>query len=209
LTNNWICDACHSFNDVRSDTCYKCKVKRGQAKPQAIIPGASLPPSVSRAIGAPVARAGRRGPSLILAVIFGLAAAVLNVGLWYWLEAGIHMFRGRMALSVGLVIGLVVLFAGTLGGRRRVSFMIPVVAVVLTTITVAVGEYLIVSDALAEATAKGVTPGTIPIAPVDAVLAAVGDLSTDPFRPILWVLAISAGWLIPFAALVGSDRKAE
>ena len=209
MTGNWVCDACHSFNDVRAGACYKCHVKRGKAVPQAIITGATPPPSVSAAIGGP-AIVDRRGSSLVLAVLVGAAATVASIAAWYWLEAGIHLFQGRLAWAIGLLIAIAVLTAGTLGARRRVSFMIPVIAVVLTVIAVVVGEFLIISRELADTSAITVPKGSIPIAPVQDVLDALGShIADDPLRPILWILAISAAWLIPWGALVGSGDRAE
>jgi hypothetical protein len=208
VTSNWICDACHSFNDPRVSACYKCRVKRGQAVPQAVIPGATPGPSVSAAIGGPGVAA-RDGSSVVAALIVGAVAAIGCIAAWYWLEAGIRLFQGRLAWTVGVVIAFAVIFAGTLGGGRRVSFMIPVIAVVLTVVTIAVGEYLIISSGLAATSTTAIPAGTIPVAPIGAVLDSAGSyLSSDPLRPILWVLAISAAWLIPWGVLVGSgDRE--
>jgi len=209
MTNNWVCDACHSLNDARASSCYKCKVKRGNAVPQAIIPGATPPPAVSRAIGAPVS-ANRAGSSLVAALVIGAAAAVVCIGAWYWLEAGIHLFQGRLAWAIGVVIAVTVLAAATLGGRRRVSFMVPVIAVALTLVVLVAGEFLIISRELADASSTVVPNGSIPIASIDDVADAVGEhLANDPLRPILWILAIGAAWLIPWGALVGSSGRAD
>ena len=209
MTGSWVCDACHSFNDARAGACYKCHVKRGRAVPQAIIAGAAPPHSVTAAVGGP-AYVERAGSNLVLAVLVGAVATVASIAAWYWLEAGIHLFQGRLAWAIGLVIAIAVLTAGTLGGRRRVSFMIPVIAVVLTAIAVVVGEFLIISRELADASATVVPKGSIPVAPVQDVIDAIGShLASDPLRPILWILAIGAAWLIPWGALVGSSGRAE
>lgn len=209
MTGNWVCDACHSFNDAGSSGCYKCHVKRGRAVPQPIIAGAAPPTSVTASIGAP-ASFDRDGSSLALAILVGAAAMVASIAAWYWLEAGIHLFQGRLAWAIGLVIAVTVLMAGTLGGRRRVSFMIPVIAVVLTGIAVVVGEFLIISRELADTSGNALPKGSIPIAPVQDVIDALGShLASDPLRPILWILAIGAAWLIPWGALVGSSDRAR
>ncbi len=201
----WICDQCNSLNDQNNGRCYKCHVKRGEAKPQPVIPGAKVPPAASRELGQPPATAVRE-PNLTLAVLIGAAAAVFFTAGWYWFEAGIKFGQGRAAWLVGLLIAATVVVAGTVGGRRRVSFMLPVISVALTTAAVTAGEYLIISHALAAADVVGLPASTIRLASIDSVTkVALAYLSTDPLRPLLWALAVAAAWLLPWGLLAGSD----
>jgi hypothetical protein len=203
----WVCDACHSLNEPRYNACYKCRVKRGAAKPQPIIPGATTGDAVSRHLGAPAGDI-RGDPSAAAALFIGAAVAVLLTAFWYWFEAGIHFAQGRAAWVVGVLIAMTVLVAGTLGGRRRVSFILPVISFVLTLVTVVVGEYLIASATLVPPSTD--TQGLIPIAqPVEVGRAVIGYWETDPLRPILWLLALAAGWLIPWGVLVGNTENEE
>jgi hypothetical protein len=203
----WVCDACKSLNEPRYTTCYKCHVKRGQAKPQPIIPGATVARPVSEVYGVPVV-SDLKGPSLLAALLLGGAVAVFLTWVWYYTEAEYHFGRGRIAWGVGLFIAVAVLVAGTLGGRRRVSFMLPFISFALTLASVVIGEYLIISAELA--VGKAVPLGSIPLATFGEVAKAAGDyLASDPIRPILWFVALAAAWLIPFGVLVGSNREEE
>jgi hypothetical protein len=202
----WVCDACKSLNDPRYNACYKCRVKRGQAKPQPIIPGATAGPAVSDVYGKPLADL-RGEPSVLLALLFGGMVAVVVTALWYWAEAGIRLGQGRIAWFVGFMIAVAVLVAGTLGGRRRVSFMLPVISFLLALAAMTIGEYLIISEGLAMASGSAAT-GALAVATPEQIAAAVGDyLSRDPLRPILWFAGLAAAWLIPWGALVGATDK--
>jgi hypothetical protein len=196
----WVCDACLSLNDPRYGACYKCHVKRGEAKPRPIIPGATVGEAASDFYGS----GGRvlPEPNLRLALIVGGIVAILATGAWYWLEATIHFGRGYLAAGVGLAIALAVVIAGTIGGRRRMSYMLPVISFVLTLTAVVAGEYLIISSALA--TAAGIDAGAVPIAQPQDVARVAGDfLGSDPIRPLLWFVALAEAWLVPWGALAG------
>lgn len=203
LQGFWVCDACKSLNDPRHSACYKCHVKRGEARPQPIIPGATVGPALSETYGRG-ARDTRGGPSLMAAGLIGGSMALLLTVLWFWAEAGIRFGQGRIAWFVGFLIAVTVLLAGTLGGRRRVSFMLPVISFLLTLGAIVAGEYLIISEALANG-AGFMDTGSLVLATPDQIGAVFGDyVTTDPLRPILWVLGLAASWLIPWGVLVGN-----
>ena len=199
----WVCDACHSLNDHKSATCYKCRVKRGQAKPQPIIPGATVGHAVSDYLGAPVGDS-RGEPSLIGGFFAGATVAVLMTGLWYYFEAGIHILQGRAAVVIGVLIGVAVVVGGTLG-NKRVSFMLAVISFLLTLAAIVIGEYLIISAGLVSGTAA--TFG-VRMASPEQIGAAIAEYwASDPLRPILWIAALAAGWLVPFGALVANTDE--
>ena len=201
----WVCDACNSLNEPRYGACYKCRVKRGEARPQPIVPGATSGRPVSEVYGSPVAKP-LKGPSVLAALLIGGAAAVFLTWIWYYAEAGIHLLQGRIAWAVGLFIAVTVIVAGTLGGRRRVSFILPFISFALTLASIVIGEYLIISASLA--TGSAVPAGSIRLATFGEVAAAAGAYwASDPLRPVLWLVALAAAWLIPFGALVGPDRN--
>lgn len=133
--------------------------------------------------------------------------AVLFTGVWYYAEAGIHFGRGRIAWGAGLFIAFAVLMAGTALGQRRVSFALPIISFLLTLAAVVVGEYLIISEQIAEA-AGPARWDVIQLATINQVRAVAADyLTLDPFRPVLWFLAIAAAWLLPWGVLVGSGSE--
>src|SRR5262249_3890723 len=130
--------------------CYKCHVRRGEAKPQPIIPGAKVGPALSETYGRGAVDT-RKGASAALALLIGLPAAVLFTGLWYYAEAAIRLGRGRIAEFVGVAIAFTVLTAGTLFFTRRPTFMLPIISFALTVAAVVAGEYLIISQSLVDA----------------------------------------------------------
>jgi hypothetical protein len=205
LGGYWVCDACLSLNDPRTSACYRCHVKRGQARPQPLIPGATAGPSASIAYGTGARPLGE--PSALLALAFGLVVTVLATAGWYWLEAGIRFGQGRIAWLVGFIVASSVVFAGTMAGHRRISFILPVISLALTLAAVVVGEYLIISAALASG--AGIDPaGSIPVAQPEDVARVVAEYwASDPLRPVLWLVALATAWLVPWGLLVGSDDR--
>src|SRR3954469_7134056 len=140
MTQLWMCAACKSLNQATSQRCYHCRADRStneyvDASGTANAPGrAAAPP---------------RNPSIVGALILGTIAAVLVTALWYWWDA--HETRGFFRLSwlVGVTIGVAV----TLGGRGRTSFPSVLLSVLLTVAALVVGEYLLISHAIAVANA--------------------------------------------------------
>jgi hypothetical protein len=87
--------------------------------------------------------------------------------------------------------------------------MLPVISFILALGAIGAGEYLIISDGLASA-GGFVDAGRLVLATPEQVGAAFGDyLTTDPLRPILWLLGLAAAWLIPWGVLAGTDDKDE
>lgn len=184
----WYCGNCRSLNDVRNKVCYACHTKRSASEQV---------PEGAAAAGLATAKVAK-DPSLFGALLGGLIAAAISLAIWYFLEEGVARFQGRMAWVIGVLIGVGVL----VGGRGRSSVLSVVFSAVLTVGTIVLGEYLLISKSLAEASGK-VLEG-IAVAPPAAV---IDDLSTyisdDPLRPILWFLAIFAAVAIPWRGMVG------
>ncbi len=176
----WVCDSCHSLNDLRHRRCYRCHADRSKASSTDIGEGPEPP----------------KDPALFTAVIVGLIVSVVAIYLWTVFEPGISLYQERFAFIVGAVIAIGVVF----GGRGRVSLGIVLISLVLTVITVFAGEYLIASAELAPAGLDG----RIPIAdPKDVYEHVIARFASDPLRPILWILAIVESVAVPWAALVG------
>jgi hypothetical protein len=176
----WVCDNCHSLNDLRHKRCYRCHADRSKASTSELGEGPEPP----------------RDPALFTAVIAGLIAAVAAVYLWTIVEPGISLYQERFAGIVGVIIAVAVV----VGGRGRVSLGSVIISVLLTVLTVFVGEYLIASAEIAPAGLEG----RIPIGdPTDVADHVIGRFTSDPLRPILWVIAVFEGLAVPWAALVG------
>jgi hypothetical protein len=176
----WLCDRCHSLNDLRHRRCYRCRAERSEASTTEIGEGADPP----------------RDPAMFTAVIVGLIAAVVAIYLWTVFEPGISLYRARFAGLVGAIVAIAVV----VGGRGRVSLGIVIASLVLTIATVVAGEYLIASEELL----PPAPDQRIPVAKPAAVLEHVVDrLTQDPLRPFLWVAAVFTSVSVPWAALVG------
>jgi hypothetical protein len=176
----WVCDRCHSLNDLRHRRCYRCRAERSKASTSDIGEGPALP----------------RDPAMFTAVTVGLITAVLAIYLWTVFEPGISLYRARFAGVVGAIIAIGVV----LGGRGRVSLGIVIVSLVVTLATVVTGEYLIASDELLPPAPDERIPIAKPAAVIDHV---VDRLTQDPLRPFIWLAAIVESVAVPWAALVG------
>jgi hypothetical protein len=185
----WNCAKCHSLNEATTKRCYRCRADR--ATQEYIDPrGAPDGPGVD---AIPI-----RDPSLFGAMIFGLIAAILATVLWYqWDAVESHRFiRMSWVVGAGIAVGVV------LGGRGRPSFPLVLFSVFLTTVSLIVGEYLIISHVLA--TEAGQQTDKIVMAnPKDVLDALPAILQEAPLRPLLWIVALGTAFLVPWGALVG------
>jgi hypothetical protein len=190
----WYCGHCRSLNEIRNKGCYRCNAKRDDAE---VVPeGAALVGLGSGTLP--------KDPSMLGAILVGLAVAVVAVGLWYAFEPGIERFQGRLAWLIGVAIG----FAVLIGGRGRSSLMSVLASVALTIGAVAAGEYLIASRSLADQS-ELVIDG-LAVAPPAAVLQELATvLGDDPLRPMLWAFAFIAAVAIPWRGLTGDRPSAD
>ena len=176
----WVCDRCHSLNDLRHRRCYRCRAERSKASTADIGEGADP----------------KRDPAMFTAVVVGLIVAVLTIYAWTELDPGVSQYRARF----GGIVGAIVAVGVVAGGRGRVSLGIVIVSLVLTVATVFAGEYLIASEELLPPAPEQ----RIPIAKPAAVLDHVVDrLTQDPLRPFMWIAAVVESVAVPWAALVG------
>jgi hypothetical protein len=188
-----MCGACHSLNAATAKHCYKCRTPRATGE-------------YRDATGAPDAPGLRaiapRDPSLIGGILAGLFVGVVVTAGWVWFD--FHAVRGFFVASelVGAAIALAVLG----GGRGRASFPLVLFSVLLTALALTVGEYLIISQVLAQESGQVVTG--IPVAqPKDVADALPGIIRDAPLRPVLWVVALVTAWLVPWSRLVGPALK--
>jgi hypothetical protein len=185
----WQCGTCNSLNSAAAKRCYKCQTERRSGE---VVPGAG-------ADGAPGTRAvAPREPSLVGSILVGLFVAVLVTALWYWVDISV----GRRYLPVSWFVGTAIGIGVVLGGRGRTSFPLVIFSVLLTAVALTVGEYLVISHAIAEVT--GQLGPEIPVAqPADVIDALPVLLEAAPLRPILWVAALVASFAVPWRGLVG------
>jgi hypothetical protein len=189
MTDVWHCGACHSLNQASAGHCYKCRAPRATAEFH----------DATGAEDAPGLRAAApRDPSLIGAILLGLAVAIGVTAAWVWFDA--HAVRGFFAAS--WLVGAVIATGVLLGGRGRPSFPLVLFSVLLTAVALAVGEYLIISQVLAEESGQVVSG--IPVAqPQDVADVLPEIIAATPLRPVRWVIALVTAWLVPWTAMVG------
>jgi len=195
MTQVWMCSSCHSLNDAVAKKCYKC--------------------GTARAVGEYVDGAGRAGapgteavappdPSLLGGILFGLVAAILATGLWYWWD--LNMSRRFFGMS--WLVGAAIAFGVVVGGRGRTSFSLVLFSVILTALALVAGEYLLVSTFLAPD--DGANLAGLPIAPPEDVAETLPKLiAAAPLRPLLWAGALFASFIGPWSRLVGDDVKKD
>jgi hypothetical protein len=185
----WVCDRCHSLNDLRHKRCYRCHAERSKASTSEIGEGPKPP----------------RDPSMFTALIVGLIAVVITIYLWSIFESGITMYRARFAGIVGAIVAVAVI----VGGRGRVSLGILILSVALTVVTMFAGEYLVASAELALRSPEALD-GRIPIAdPKDVAAYVIERNGDDPIRPLLWIVAVLESLAVPWAAFAGTAVQAR
>ncbi|TMC66371.1 MAG: hypothetical protein E6J17_00370 [Chloroflexi bacterium] len=196
----WNCAKCHSLNEATTKRCYRCRAER--ATHEYVDPRGSPE-------GPGVAADPPRDPSILGASIFGVAAAGLAIAAWYWLDGasrGYPLF-GRYYYWLGIIVGVVVGFGTTLGGRGRTSFPIVLLSVGLTFLALVVGEYLLVSRYLA-GQFNAPSSRIILIQPSDVIAGLPNYLKLTPLRPLTWIGAVLAAFIEPWYRLVGrTDRR--
>ena len=197
----WNCAKCHSLNEATTKRCYRCRADR--ATQEYVDPRGSPD-------GPGIAAIPARDPSIFGALLFGLAAAFLAVGLWTWLDSAMRSYPyglGRFYFYVGILVGVIVGFGTILGGRGRTSFPIVLLSVGLTFLALVVGEYVLVSRFLA-GQFNAPSSRLILIVPSDVVSGLPDYLKLAPLRPLTWVGALAIAFLEPWYRLVGrTDRK--
>lgn len=186
----WMCGQCHSLNDATAKRCYRCGAERKAAE---VVDSSGSPYAPGVAAVAP------RDPSVFGAFVAGLIVAIVATLLWYWWDA--HAGRGLFRLS--WLVGTAIAIAVTLGGRGRTSFPIVLISVLLTAASLVVGEYLIISHDIYAAFGNE-PPGIVLADPADVGRVIGGFVREVPVRPLLWLVALAAAFLVPWSRLVGS-----
>lgn len=185
----WKCGQCRSLNDATAKQCYRCHARRTVSEEvdtsgSAVAPGRAATPL--------------RDPSLLGALLFGLAAAAASTAVWYWFDAYAGLGYFKLSWLVGVSIGVAV----TLGGRGRTSLPSVILSVLLTIAALTVGEYLLISHGLA--LEFNSHPDALVLADPNEVIGMLPAILTIvPLRPVLWIVAIVAAFVGPWSRLVG------
>jgi hypothetical protein len=133
-------------------------------------------------------------PNLILAVLAGLAAAVVGVLVWYGVVVITKYQLGFIAVGVGWLVSIAVVFGS---GRKR-GPVLQAISVAITLIALAMSEYLIVRYSLSEFLAEeGFTKVALflPLgAMIELVVTSIGE---NLFTLIFWAIALWAAFSTP------------
>jgi hypothetical protein len=185
----WKCGQCRSLNDATAKQCYRCHARRSVSEEvdttgSLVAPGRAATPL--------------RDPSLLGALLIGLAAAAASTAVWYWFDAYAGLGYFKLSWLVGVSIGAAV----TIGGRGRTSLPSVILSVLLTIAALTVGEYLLISHGLALVFSSH--PDALVLAEPQKVLELLPAILTEvPLRPVLWIVAIVAAFVGPWSRLVG------
>ena len=135
-----------------------------------------------------------KNPNLPTAILLGLVAAVAGGLIWYAIVALTNYQLGIIAVGIGYLVGLAVMFGA---GRKR-GPALQAIAVVITLIAMVVGEYFVVRHAVEEARAtEGLT--SLPLfLPVKAMFEFVYiGVKTDLLTLLFWAIALWAAFSVP------------
>jgi hypothetical protein len=196
VTEHWMCGSCRSLNDAAARRCYKCRTPRTSGE---------LVDASGRA-GAPgLAAQPPREASLIGGIFGGLTLGVIATALWIWANFNIpeSRFAGRGFVNVSWFVGAGVALGVVFGGRGRTSFALVLFSFLLTLVCLVIGEYLVISQVLAEEAGLDVTPIAM-AQPQDVIDFLPRIIPEAPLRPVLWVVALATAWLVPWTRLAGT-----
>jgi hypothetical protein len=127
-------------------------------------------------------------------IVAALGGAVLATLVWYAVVA----FSGYQVAIVAAAVGWIIGSAAVWGAGGRGSIWLSAVSVLITIVSLGIGEYLI-SYHVATSELGVRTPL---LRPLDEILAIVLDvLTSDPLTLVFWALAIGLAAYVPFKAI--------
>jgi len=135
-----------------------------------------------------------KDPNLPVAILLGIVAAIAGGLIWYAIVALTNYQLGIVAVGIGYLVGVAVLFGA---GKKR-GPALQAIAVVITLIAMVVGEYFVVRHFAVKALAEEGTTGIPLLLPFKAMseLVVIG-VKEDPITLLYWAIALFAAFSVP------------
>jgi hypothetical protein len=133
-------------------------------------------------------------PNLILAVLAGLAAAVVGTLVWYGVVVITNYHVGFIAAGVGWVVAMAVVFGS---GRKR-GPALQAISVAITLVALVMSEYLILRFFLTQSLAEQGFTAIALFLPLGEMLElVVTSLQENLLTLIFWAIAVWAAFATP------------
>jgi hypothetical protein len=133
-------------------------------------------------------------PRLPMALLLGLVAAVAACLLWYAVVVITNYELGIVAIAIGWVVGLAVVYGA---GRKR-GRALQIMALVITLLALLFSEYLIVRHFLVQNLAEdGYTGIPLLLDPPIVLFLIVEGIKASPTSLLFWALALWQAFVTP------------
>ena len=135
-----------------------------------------------------------KDPNLPPAILLGIVAAVAGGLIWYAIVALTNYQLGIVAVGIGYLVGLAVMFGA---GKKR-GPALQAIAVVITLIAMVVGEYFVIRHFWVEALAEEGTTGIPLLLPINGMFTLVTEgIKLEPITLLFWAIALWAAFSVP------------
>jgi len=135
-----------------------------------------------------------KDPNLPPAILLGIVAAVVGGLIWYAIVALTNYQLGIVAVGIGYLVGLAVMFGA---GKKR-GPALQAIAVVITLIAMVVGEYFVIRHFAVKALAEEGVTGVPLLLPIKDVVSIVTEgIKADPVTLLFWAIALWAAFSVP------------
>jgi hypothetical protein len=133
-------------------------------------------------------------PNLLLAVLAGLAAAVIGTLVWYGVVIITNYRVGFIVAGVGWLVGIAVVFGS---GRKR-GPALQAVSVAITLVALVVSQWLIMRHFVVEVLVEQGFTGLPLFMPLDAMFdLVITGITEDLLTLIFWAIALWAAFATP------------
>jgi hypothetical protein len=139
-------------------------------------------------------QAENKNPNRLLAVLAGLAAAVVGTLIWYGIVVITNFHLGFVAAGVGWLVGIAVV----LGAGRKRGPALQAVSVVITLVALAISQWLILRYFAVQALVEQGFTGIALFLPLGTMLdLVITSISEDLLTLVFWAIALWAAFATP------------